>query len=285
MREPDFDFVGWPHDTLSRIESNATLLANDIEYVLGKEATELPKLAFVCHSQGGLVARYAAAILYERDSTRWQQQIGGCVTFGTPHEGTGLADAPDKLIACFIAAGAWRESGQLAGLSDVLWVSKNNEVLEGVEDLRTLRGKLPKRNRDPFQKTLADKERAANPKTARILDILTIGGRVQIGAKWYYDLAGRALAGVQHDVAVPLTSSLPKMFPRNEPPIDCDHFSYFSAGATLKPHYSNVSQYLMQVLNWSNCEARRLQSALNRSSSIPQDENAIYPDGVRLEKT
>jgi hypothetical protein len=284
LQEPDFAFVGWPHDTLTRIEFNATELANDIEHVLGKKATELPKLAFACHSRGGLLARYASAILYEGDINRWQRQIGGCVTFGTPHEGSGLADAPDQLIACFIAAGAWRESGRMAGLSDVLWVSKNNKVLEGVEDLRTLRGKLPERNRDPFQKTLTEKERAASPSTARILDIMTIGGRVQIGTKWYYDLAGRALAGVEHDVAVPLTSSRPKMFQRNEPPIECDHFSYFSMGETQKPHYFNVAQYLKQVLDWSNCEARRMQRALNKQGGMREDEGAIYPNEVRVEK-
>jgi len=252
--------------------------------VLGKDATDLPKVAFVCHSRGGLLARYAAAILYERDATRWRTQIGGCVTFGTPHLGSGLADAPDKLIACFMAAGAWRESGQLAALSDVLWICKNNRVLEGVEDLRTLRGKLPERNRDPFQKTLSDKERAASPTTERVLDILAVGGRVRGQSKWYYDLAGRALAGVEHDVAVPLDSSLPRRFLRNEPPIECDHFSYFSENQTNQQHYLNVAQYLKDLLGWIDCEARRMQSVSNKQSGIPEDEKAIYPNGVRVPK-
>jgi pimeloyl-ACP methyl ester carboxylesterase len=262
LREEDFAFVGWPHDTLTRIEFNATELASDIEHALGKGATDLPKLAFVCHSRGGLLARYAAAILYEREVARWSKQLGGCVTFGTPHLGSGLADAPDQLIACFIAAGAWRESGRIAGLSDVLWIAKNNDVLEGVEDLRTLRGKLPKHNRDPFQKTLGEKERMPSPKTERILDILAVGGRIEAGAKWYYDLAGRALAGVEHDVAVPLDSSLPRRFPRKEPPIASDHFSYFAESRTMEQHYLNVAQYLKNVLNLTYCEARRMLGPL-----------------------
>lgn len=256
LKEDKFAFVGWPHNTLTRIEFNAEKLCQHIEDALGATVNAPPRLAFVCHSRGGLLARYAAATLFQRDLQRWETIIRGCVTFGTPHLGTGLADAPDELIASFIAAGAWRESGTLAALNDVLWVAKTNEVLEGVEDLRTLEGKLPGRNREPFQRTLADKERAADIGKQRKLSVLTIGGRIGKPAKWYYDVAGRALGGVEHDVAVPLSSSLPHGRFGREPPTNCDHFSYFSSEELNKPHYVKVADYLKDVLDWNDCEQR-----------------------------
>ena len=286
--EDDFAFVGWPHNTLTRIEFNAEELCQHIEHALGATANIPLRLAFVCHSRGGLLARFAAATLFERDLQRWEPIIRGCVTFGTPHLGTGLADAPDKLIAAFIAAGAWRESGRLAPLNDVLWIAKANGVLEGVEDLRTLQGRLPGRNREPFQRTLADKERAADIRKQRILNILTVGGSISKTAKWYYDVAGRALGGVDHDVAVPLSSSLPHGYSNfsREPPTDCDHFSYFSEHEPYKPHYTKVADYLKRVLDWNECEIKRLQQASQTSEQIQIEDKGdfVLIGGVRINK-
>jgi hypothetical protein len=209
-----------------------------------------------------LLARYTAAQLrkWDKDNkNRWDERIGGCVTFGTPHLGTGLADAADELIACLLAAQVWNATRQLPPLSDVLWVAKQNQTLEGVEDLRTARGKRPKDGRARFQETLNDLERevSPDPEVERGLNILAIGGRVDSESKWYYELARGALGDVENDVAVPLDSSGPKKgFNTRTSEGECDHFSYFTEEEAKKEHYTAVADYLMKALDWNGCKSR-----------------------------
>jgi pimeloyl-ACP methyl ester carboxylesterase len=257
LDEEHFAFVGWSHDTLTRIDHNARELCAQMEKLFPQRDDGEPKIAFVCHSRGGLLARYAAAKLFAQDQERWEQRIAGCVTFGTPHLGTGLADAPDELVAWSLALQSCRVSGQLPLLSHVLWVAKQNKTLEGVEDLRELRGRLPKKRSDSFQATLNDLERRLDPKIERKLDILAIGSRVDKKSKWYYELAAGALGNADNDVLVPLDSSRPKnAFNIATCETTCDHFSYFTEGQAKQKHYKTVSDYLRKVLEWNRCVVR-----------------------------
>src|SRR5439155_21126613 len=75
-------FVGWPHNTLTSISVNANRLTDALESTF---LPHPPKILFVCHSRGGLVARDAIAnllALKERGPT-WRQALVGLTTFGT----------------------------------------------------------------------------------------------------------------------------------------------------------------------------------------------------------
>ena len=52
-----------------------------------------PRVAFVAHSRGGLVARATAAeLLSSPSAARWRDALSAIVTFGTPHDGAALAE-------------------------------------------------------------------------------------------------------------------------------------------------------------------------------------------------
>jgi pimeloyl-ACP methyl ester carboxylesterase len=81
----------WPHDSLAPIDTSAIRLAAllDAEF----KATPPAHVVFVCHSQGGLLARDAALPLKRMKSpAQWENRIAGIVTFGTPHDGAAIAE-------------------------------------------------------------------------------------------------------------------------------------------------------------------------------------------------
>lgn len=271
FREDKFLFVGWPHNTLTQIAFNSNDLCAEIRRLWDPYQTAPPKLAFLCHSRGGLLARHVAATLLREDQARWGEIIKGCVTFGTPHTGTGLADAPDDLLALLIATGAWRETGTFAALGDVMWIAKRNRTLEGIEDLRTMQGARNKDGRTPFQGELLELERiqVGGRRPYRLLDVLTVGARVDPSSTWFYEMANRAMSGRENDVAVPLESSRPPSHLGFVQAADssCDHFSYFTAAELTKRHYSEVTEFLKRALDWAGCEAGRLAQAQKSSGA------------------
>ena len=285
FREDEFLFVGWPHNTLTQIAFNSNDLCVEIRRLWEPYRSASPRLAFVCHSRGGLLARHVAATLLREDYGRWSAIIKGCVTFGTPHIGTGLADAPDDLLALLIATGAWRGTGTLAALSDVLWIAKRNRTLEGVEDLRTMQGARNEAGRAPFQRELLELERlrVGGRMPYRWLDVLTVGAKIDPSATWFYDMASRAMSGKANDVAVPLESSLPDSTRgfTSAPESSCDHFSYFTADEVMKTHYGEVADFLRRALDLAGCAARRRPE---RGSAVTVTERHVQVGPVRLPK-
>jgi hypothetical protein len=289
FREDKFLFVGWPHNTLTQIAFNSNDLCAEIRKLWEPYQTVPPKLAFVCHSRGGLLARHVAATLLREDQARWSAIIKGCVTFGTPHTGTGLADAPDDLVALLIATGAWRETGTLAALSDVMWIAKRNRTLEGIEDLRTMQGARNSDGRTPFQAELLELERiqVGGRTPYRLLDVLTVGARIDPSSKWFYDMATRAMSGRANDVAVPLESSRPPSHLGFAPAADsnCDHFGYFTAGELTKTHYGEMTDFLKRALDWVGCEAERLANdPVSSADKVRATDKDVYIGSVRIPK-
>jgi hypothetical protein len=283
FREDEFLFAGWPHNTLTQIAFNSNDLCAEIRRLWEPYRSAAPRLAFVCHSRGGLLARHVAATLLREDYVRWSAIIKGCVTFGTPHIGTGLADAPDDLLALLIATGAWRGTGTLAALSDVLWIAKRNRTLEGVEDLRTMQGARNEAGRAPFQRELLELERfrVGGRLPYRWLEVLTVGAKIDPSATWFYDMASRALSGKANDVAVPLESSLPAstLGFTSAPESSCDHFSYFTADEVMKTHYGEVAAFLKRALDLAGCETRRPPE---RAGPIVVTKDHVQVGPVRL---
>jgi hypothetical protein len=119
-----------------------------------------PDVAFVCHSRGGLLARAVAVRLCKRDQ-RWRDKLKGCVTFGTPHEGCPLAEAPGDLIGKVVTTMAVARTRSFGTLADALWYVRQRDSVPGIEDLRPVTGG------GRFLKTLLDEELAGSNRGRR----------------------------------------------------------------------------------------------------------------------
>ncbi|KAK1413005.1 hypothetical protein QVD17_34687 [Tagetes erecta] len=79
--------------TFNGVDVMGNRLANEVVSVI-KRHPNLQQISFIGHSLGGLIARYAIAKLYTRDSTNSSERIAGLVpinfiTIATPHLGSG----------------------------------------------------------------------------------------------------------------------------------------------------------------------------------------------------
>jgi hypothetical protein len=157
--------IGWPHDTLVKINKNAEDLALLVDRDLGP--LDCP-IAFVCHSRGGLVARSVAEKLFDKNPT-WLARIRCALTFGTPHDGAEFAEHPDTGTGAFLLAGCG--TGSIAGVVDVLAYVRQRRTLEGILDLRP-RGA----SGSNFLEDLFDKEFKSCVSGPRRLTIVAIGG-------------------------------------------------------------------------------------------------------------
>ncbi|MFW6362299.1 MAG: lipase family alpha/beta hydrolase [Spirochaeta sp.] len=71
-------------DAFGSIESNANLLAKDVDRVLAESGAD--RLHIIAHSKGGLDSRYLVTELEYHD------RVATLVTISTPHRGTAIAD-------------------------------------------------------------------------------------------------------------------------------------------------------------------------------------------------
>lgn len=98
---PNAALVRFEHDTFAPIATNAKLLAS----VLGHTVRDA-QLLFLAHSRGGLVARYAAAILSEANLQGIANRRLHVVTFGTPHGGTPAVASAAGLLKLVALSGS-----------------------------------------------------------------------------------------------------------------------------------------------------------------------------------
>lgn len=263
------DLVGWPHDTLTGIDKNGLDLFRELTRVVGPDG---PKVAFVCHSRGGLVARNAAVRLYNGKGSKWREILRGCLTFGTPHEGAKFAKLPGDLLGWLIVLQALRKGKGAAPLAGILLYFARHE-LQGIEDLQ------PGEKDGQFLKDLLEQEihqaEQVEGGKERLLDILAVGGVVPPRTDLPTFLATHALAGSKHDLVVETTSSMPRFFPEDRvKDTECDHFGYFSEAETQKLQSSTI-HFLKDVLGLYRTEAEELQvrmSEVAAASESTQDD-------------
>ncbi len=211
--------VGWPHDSLARIRDNAA----DLAKLLQRTAAAGLPIGFVCHSRGGLVARACAARLIKADGA-WRDRLRGAVTFGTPHEGAELAEMGDAFLGKVLLLSTVARGGRSVPILDALWTVRGRRRLPGITDLR------PRQGGGRFLRRLEERElRLTRRAGVPALPLLAIGGQADRRgfAAW---VSNRLLAGVAHDLVVPLSSSAPASFERTAHVVS-DHFSYFEPGA------------------------------------------------------
>jgi hypothetical protein len=233
---------------LAGIEENGLELVRLIEEQIRVDG---PKIAFVCHSRGGLVARSAACELFHRNPS-WKDRIVGCVTFGTPHEGASLAEAPDALIASFVILGTLAETRQPLSILEILELLIRRTKIPGIEELRPLRGD------GEFLKKLLGREAEAR-KEGCALDIFAVGGKAAVrGVKEW--IADHAIGGRESDLVVETSSSISRFLPEGHTrPTHCNHFDYFSAEQVGKDHFREGVKYAQDRLGFSELRAEHLE--------------------------
>jgi len=230
-------WVGWPHDSLAPIDTCATELAA----LLKKEFSEQPPrhIVFVCHSQGGLVARAACVELAKMNApaAQWTQRIAAIATFGTPHRGAAIAEPGGKggremALYLMMLSG----TGKPSSLGDVLALL-GERTLEGIEDLKAFNASTRERENAYVQRLLKEEFSVAWPNGNHRPDMLLVGGKLgpEQKASWRDRVAAafidHKLRHDDHDLVVELSSSTAAMMDaRVALTVASDHFGYFGAG-------------------------------------------------------
>lgn len=224
MLEQHFEVVGFPHDTLTKsIGSNGF----DLARLLGRIAHD--KVHLVAHSRGGLVARSAATQIQKHRS---DLKIRSCVTFGTPHLGTELAENPGSLIASVALLKASITDKSIASLVDMLCCVSEVGDFPGIRDL------CPASTSDTWlAKLQADEGLYPDER----FDLFAVGGAkhpddvMQLIAEFGMN---RLIGNGPSDLVVRRDSSLPLLGRPDSQThsVSCDHFGYFRSDqeSTLK---------------------------------------------------
>jgi hypothetical protein len=249
MKDPFFQhclFLAFPHDTFASITSNAASLLKAIDYLFESNLTT--RLAFVCHSRGGLLARRAAASLYQSGPGRWKQQLAACVTFGTPHEGTPLAEHPSKLLGAGVATIRATQPGPFMGASDVLaLVAAYGATIPGIDDLKPPTAIGKGYQSTTFVTDLSNDERSAAEQFQCRLQIFAIGGKGPHDNRILW-ISEKMFRGSPNDCAVPLSSSAPRrLVGVTYEEVQSDHFSYF----TGRKGFGDAVKFLKQRMEQS----------------------------------
>ena len=258
--QADYLIVGWPHDTMTKIKTNAEMLFEEIESSLGADS---PPMVFVCHSRGGLVARKAAVIMQEQGGP-WGDKVRLCVTFGTPHRGAALAESTFQYVAA--VASYMNGTGQIMSACRVLDYYGSTKRFEGIDDLRPVNAP----GSDFLGELMEDERKAAKP-AARRLDIMPVGS-IYSGKKrrWARFMSG-ILGTEEHDLVVAKKSSLPgKSFPEGELS-RCGHSEYFDDFQIDEPHFSNVLEKIRRCLEVENAALKRVIPTPTPSPPRPED--------------
>jgi len=203
--------AGFPHDSLMHsVEKNADDLLAQLRKV-GK-----PPTALVCHSRGGLVARAAAA---KNAVATHKLDLRVIATFGTPHNGTAMAEATGSMALAPLLGQAVRKTAAAASISDVLSCYLTDETFPGVKDLK------PVRENAEYLYGLKQREDALA--LADRPSMLTVGGVAKATGALAW-LSRRTIGNRASDLVVEITSSVPEGVGAIEARFDnCDHFSYF----------------------------------------------------------
>ena len=173
-------FVGWPHNSLTAISTNANNLADTLENTFMPNP---PKIMLVCHSRGGLVARAAIANLLEIESRReiWSNALVGMITFGTPHDGASIAEHTLRDQATYFLL--MQSTRKVTSLMDVL-TYLDARTAEGLEQLKRDEATTETRPQ-AFTDALYARERnlVKDSRGRRMPPVMAIGGKLDNKAR------------------------------------------------------------------------------------------------------
>ena len=225
--------LGWPHDSLAPIDTSAIKLAA----LLNNELKAAPPrhVVFVCHSQGGLLARKTALQLMRmKGPVNWVDHLAGIVTFGTPHEGAAIAEpgfrrGREAAVYLMMLSG----TGKVTSIGDVLTLV-GERVAEGIEDLKAFNASTHERENTFVAKLLDEESAVAWRDGSNRPPMLVVGGTLGATQKdsWRRKLAAgfitHKLGHDDHDLVVELSSSTSRLVDATiTVQVESDHFSYF----------------------------------------------------------
>lgn len=214
LHGPGLRWHAFEHDTFQPIATNAVELAR-----LVAEGVHCDRLLFLCHSRGGLVARFAARLLADDPKFTAAVEIFTC---GTPHKGTPLVQDLATLLRPLVFAGGKIDGGipvPSSGTAAIAYLaSQMNRVPPGIAEMQPGLTALALLNQDLSAQTplltfggVCDAARSARPMLALF--------------RGYSDQA----LGDRHDGIVPLDSSLWAEHSGGAVEIaECSHFDYFA---------------------------------------------------------
>ena len=272
--------VGWPHDTLTSIRANAGELADLIDRVFAGMAAP-PRIVFVAHSRGGLVARATAVELLSSPAVgRWRDALSGIVTFGTPHDGAALAEHDARGLATYLLLA--QSTGRVASIGDVL-TYLDARTAEGLENLKPVNAVTESREQS-FVDRLYERERGLRDAGGhRYPPIIAVGGRLDDKGRddWRKRAAGalvdRWLDEPDHDLVVELTSSTsPRTLPDVTMTVVSSHFDYFTAPAATHDWAFDIA--LASI--WSTVDLATALANISHDRHAP--EKAMFP--LRLKR-
>jgi hypothetical protein len=187
------------------------------------------------------VAR-AAAVELSAAKANWLGKMKACVTFGTPHNGSPLAEAPGDLMGKVVAVQAFRGGNGFFSLSDALHFVHQQPTLDGILDLRPLGG-----GNDFLRDLLRDEAKYAPPGAERALPVLAVGGNAE-DKGFFAELSRRALAGTDNDLIVETQSSSTRYATKNII-TKCNHFEYFLSDRAKADTFGETIAFLKDRLS------------------------------------
>lgn len=228
-------WVRYEHDTFLPVNDNAIELARLVRTKLPDP--NQPKVIFVCHSRGGIVAVEAVKRLIQPDDSvlpalpALPASSFEVATFGTPHAGTPIAAAAEGVSS--ILRGMLRAASRMAftslGLDPVGWafgwaIGRAN-FPRGVAAM------------NPDSDLILSYSKATHP-----FYVAGVGGFIDLSSNedGFFPIAKASVLdeimdGKPHDGVVPLDSSLTNCEPLCSPAEQCGHSDYFSRQDTLAP--------------------------------------------------
>lgn len=201
------------HDTFVSISSNARELAT-LTQKLGTQA-----IVLVCHSRGGLVGRQAAHLLCQQVPVPAVQVL----TFGTPHEGTPIANLTPKAIGLAYLLGFTNQGGLPYAdpvTAAFYYLMQAREIPEGIAEMHPGCGFLALLNQaiDPFPLESWG-------------GCYDYSGPTGFGPAMNGSFGRQAFSGADNDLVVATTSATSRGSARNI--VHCSHFSYFDDDTVL----------------------------------------------------
>ena len=235
-----------------------------------------PRIVFVAHSRGGLVARATAVELLSSPAVgRWRDALSGIVTFGTPHDGAALAEHDARGLATYLLLA--QSTGRVASIGDVL-TYLDARTAEGLENLKPVNAVTESREQS-FVDRLYERERGLRDAGGhRYPPIIAVGGRLDDKGRddWRKRAAGalvdRWLDEPDHDLVVELTSSTsPRTLPDVTMTVVSSHFDYFTAPAVTHDWAFDIA--LASI--WSTVDLATALANISHDHHAP--EKAMFP--------
>jgi len=196
------------HDTFVSSTINARELADRL-----LRCGPTSRVVLVCHSRGGIVGRQTAQLLTQCGV------LTDVLTFGTPHEGTPLANLDPRLLGAIYVMGFTNHGGRPYAdpvTSAFRYLASSRELPEGIAEMRPGRGFLRLLNEPVDQFALES--------WAGCYDCGP-GNPVGSGAGWKRSYGRRAFDGADNDLVVPTDSARARG--AGQPILRCGHFDYF----------------------------------------------------------